>query len=111
MNALPTFPKANTLTARALLSLLNGRRVVHSEFRCETGSYRLAVFVESLRNRHKWPIETEEIIAPAGDTKTARVATYARYYIEPSKLSALKIQFGERLTGFIASVRQFEVGR
>ncbi|TPQ27633.1 hypothetical protein [Methylomonas koyamae] len=108
MKTPPTFPKVNTLTARAPLSLLDGRCIVHNAFQSETGSYRLAVFIESLRNRHKWPIETEEITAPAGDSKTGRIASYAQYYFEPANLSELKIQFGERLNGFIVSVRQFE---
>jgi hypothetical protein len=59
MNQL-SFPRINTLAARALARLVTGQQFTHRDFQNETASYRLASFIEQLRNRHKWPIETKE---------------------------------------------------
>ena len=103
----PTFPKTNTLTARALLRLLAGQRFTHRDFQRETASYRLSSFIEQLRNRHGWSIETKEETAPTSDP-TGRTATYGRYLIEPEILKALRAELGERLDKFIEAVKRFE---
>lgn len=96
----PTLPKIETLTARAGMRLVVGQRYTHRDFQNETASYRLSSFIESLRNRHHWPIETREENAPTNDP-TGRRATYGRYFIEPEKLALLREQVGEvRLKAF-----------
>jgi hypothetical protein len=105
----PTFPRYDTLTGRALMRLLLGRKFTHREFQNETASYRLSSPIEQLRNRHHWPIETKEETAPTRDP-VGRVATYGRYFINPENLKGLRIQFGERLDKFIEAVKRFEAG-
>ncbi len=105
----PTFPKTNTLIARALMRLATGQRFTHRDFQNETASYRLSGYIEQLRNRHGWPIETLEEAAPTSDP-TGRNATYGRYLIEPDVLAMLRRELGERLTGFIHAVQRFEGG-
>jgi hypothetical protein len=106
----PKFPKTNTLTSRALMRLLDGRQFTHREFQKETASYRLSGFIEPLRNRHGWPIETKEETAKTSDP-TGRTATYGRYYIKPENLTKLRHELGERMTKFIESVKRFEADR
>ena len=105
----PTFPRINTLTARTLMRLLTGQQFTHRDFQNETASYRLSGYIEQLRNRHGWPIETKEETAPTND-KTGRIATYGRYLIEPDVLIGLRLMMGERLTRFIDAVQRFEQG-
>ncbi len=105
----PTFPRINTLTGRAAMRLLTGQQFTHRDFQNETASYRLSGYIEQLRNRHGWPIETKEETARTTD-KVPRLATYGRYYIEPENLKELRKQFGERLDRFIEGVKRFEQG-
>ncbi|NOS76295.1 MAG: hypothetical protein HOP36_17510 [Methyloglobulus sp.] len=105
----PSFPRYDTLMARALMRLLRGRQFTHREFQEETASYRLSGFIESLRNRHHWPIETREEIAPTNDP-VGRMATYGRYLIEPEILKWLREQLGERIDRFIEVVQRYEQG-
>jgi hypothetical protein len=106
MNA-PTFPRTDTLTARALMRLLSGQQFTHRDFQDDTASYRLSGYIEPLRNRHNWPIATKEETAPTNDP-TGRTVTYGRYYIEPEILNELRRLLGERMTKFIESVKRFE---
>jgi hypothetical protein len=108
MNA-PTLPRIDTLIARALMRLAIGKKFTHIEFQDETASYRLSGYIEQLRNRHNWPIETKEETAPTND-KTGRIATYGRYFIELDVLIGLRLMMGERLTRFIDAVQHFEQG-
>jgi len=108
MNA-PTLPRIDTLTARALVRLVLGQQFTHRDFQNETASYRLSGYIEQLRNRHNWPIETKEESAPTND-KTGRIATYGRYLIEPDVLIGLRLMMGERLARFIDAVQRFEQG-
>lgn len=103
----PKFPRTYTLTARALMRLLQGKQFTHREFQIETGSYRLSGFIEQLRNRHGWPIGTNEEIAPTTDP-VGRKATYGRYLIEPEVLRELRIEMGERIPQFVNAVNRFE---
>jgi hypothetical protein len=105
----PTFPKYDSLTGRALMRLLLGGRFTHRDFQNETASYRLSGYIETLRNRHHWPIETKEEKAPTSDP-TGRAATYGRYYISTDVLHGLRSQLGERLDKFIEAVKRFEAG-
>jgi hypothetical protein len=103
----PTFPRTDTLTARALMRLLTGQQFTHRDFQNETASYRLSGYIEQLRNRHHWPIETKEENAPTNDP-IGRTATYGRYLIKPEILAALRQELGERLSKFIEAVQRFE---
>ena len=105
----PTFPRTNTLTARALMRLVTGQQFTHRDFQNATASYRLSSNIEQLRNLHNWPIETTDETAPTKD-KVGRVATYGRYSIEPDVLTGLRLMMGERLTRFIDAVQRFEQG-
>ncbi|MDD5267165.1 MAG: hypothetical protein PHO08_08565 [Methylococcales bacterium] len=105
----PTFPRTGTLTARSLMRLVSGQKFTHRDFQNETASYRLSGYIEQLRNRHGWPIETKEETAHTSD-KTGRVATYGRYFIEPEVLAMLRAELGERLERFIDAVKRFEGG-
>lgn len=105
----PTFPRTNTLVARALMRLLLGEQFTHRDFQNATASYRLSGYIERLRNGHGWPIETKEETAPTND-KVRRVATYGRYLIEPDVLIGLHLIMGERLARFIDAVQRFEQG-
>lgn len=106
----PTLPRTDTLTARALMRLLTGQQFTHRDFQNETASYRLSGYIEQLRHRHNWPIETKEEIAPTTDP-TGRTAVYGRYLIKAEVLAGLKLELGERLDKFIEAVRRFENGR
>lgn len=105
----PTFPRTHTLTARSLMRLVTGQQFTHRDFQNETASYRLSGYIESLRNRHGWPIETKDETALTSD-KVPRLATYGRYFIEPEVLQMLRVEQGERLDGFIEAVKRFESG-
>ncbi|MBK8817330.1 MAG: bifunctional DNA primase/polymerase [Methylococcaceae bacterium] len=105
----PTFPRYDTLIGRTLMRLLSGRKFTHREFQNETASYRLSSFIESLRNRHHWPIETKEETARTSDP-VGRAATYGRYRIEPESLKWLRELLGERIDKFIEAVQRFEQG-
>ena len=106
----PTFPKTDTLTARALMRLLIEQQFTHRDFQKETASYRLSSPIEQLRNRHGWPITTTEETAITND-KTGRIATYGRYSIEALILKVLKAELGERLDNFIQAVQRYEAGQ
>lgn len=106
----PTLPRTDTLTARALMRLLTGRKFTHKDFQNETASYRLSGYIEQLRNRHHWPIETLEETAQTNDS-TGRTATYGRYLIESEILAGLRQELGERLDKFIEAVKRFEGNR
>jgi hypothetical protein len=106
----PTFPRTDTLTARALMRLVSGRQFTHRDFQNETASYRLSGYIEQLRNRHNWPIETKEETAPTNDP-TGRAAIYGRYLIDNDVLRELHQLLGERLDKFIEAVKRFENGR
>jgi hypothetical protein len=103
----PTFPRTDSLTARALMRLVSGQKFTHRDFQNATATYRLSSNIVQLRNRHGWPIETREETSPTID-KTGRVATYGRYSIGPEALMMLRTELGEPLTQFIEAVKRFE---
>ena len=105
----PTLPDYKTLAARALMRLLTGRRFTSRDFQDETASYRLSSFIEELRNRHGWRIDTRMETAPTNDP-IGRTAKYGRYSINPEVLVTYKRALGVRLDKFIEVVRMFEAG-
>ena len=103
----PTLAKTDSLTARALMRLLIGKKITHRDFQNETSSYRLSSYIEQLRNRHGWPIESTEETAKTSDP-TGRNANYARYSIDPEFLQSVRAEMGERFDSFIEAVKRFE---
>ncbi len=103
----PTFPGSDTLTARALMRLLTGKKITHRDFQDETDTYRLSGYIERLRNHHHWLIATHEETAIVG-SQVKRIAKYARYSIEPELLATYRKELGERLGKFIEVVKKFE---
>ena len=102
-----TFPRTNSLTGRALKRLIDGDRITHRDFQNQTASYRLSSYIEQLRHRHGWDIETSEETGLTTDP-TGRRACYGRYSISPDYLKSVKAELGERLQSFVESVKQFE---
>jgi hypothetical protein len=105
--ATPKLPRTDTLTGRALMRLMTGRKFTHRDYQNETASYRLSSFIEQLRNRHGWPIVSAEETAATKDP-TGRNATYARYSLDPEFLRNIKVEMGERFENFIEAVKRFE---
>lgn len=105
--AAPKPPRTDTLTGRALMRLMTGRKFTHRDYQNETASYRLSGYIEQLRNRHGWPIESTEETAPTKDL-TGRNATYARYSLDPVFLRSVRAEMGERFDNFIEAVKRFE---
>ncbi len=105
--AAPKLPRTDTLTGRALMRLMTGRKFTHRDFQIETASYRLASSIEQLRNRHGWKIEATEETAPTKDP-TGRTATYARYSLAPEFLQSTRAEIGERFDNFIEAVKRLE---
>lgn len=103
----PTFPKTNTLAARALMRLLMGQNFTHLEFQRETHSYRLSEFIRKLRHKHKWPIVTREETALTKDP-VGRTVDYGRYFIKQDDLIEIRKLLGERIDAFVDAVREFE---
>jgi hypothetical protein len=108
MNA-PTFPRNDTLTARALMRLVTGQQVTHRDFQSATASYRLSSNIEILRNDLGWPIDDVWHEAPTND-KVKRRAKFKRYFIQSDNLAAIRAELGERLDLFIEAVKRFESG-
>lgn len=106
----PTFPRPDTLTARALMRLLQGRKFTHREFQNETASYRLSGYIENLRSRHGWIITTTEETAPTNDP-TGRMATYGRYAIDPEMMREFAGVLGARIDVFCDAVSSYEGGK
>ncbi|KJV05171.1 hypothetical protein [Methylocucumis oryzae] len=74
MNAL-IFPRADTLTGRALALMLQGQKITHRDFQNHSASYRLSSPIEVLRNRQGWLIADEWLDGPTTD-KTGRRAKF-----------------------------------
>jgi hypothetical protein len=84
----PTFPTPNTLPAKALSFMLNGKALNHPDFEQVTGSWRLAAVIFTLKELG-WPVESYEIAAPTLETPARHIS---RYFL-PQKV--IKAVFGE----------------
>lgn len=78
-------PRTGTMLSRVLARLLKGDRLTHLSFQHEAATYRLAVFIEILRNTYHWPIIGEERVEPTNDP-TGRDARYFVYYLPRAAL-------------------------
>jgi len=104
----PTFPKINSLVGRTLARLIAGNKITHRDFDGDTRSYRLSSYIEQLRNRHGWVIETVTEKALTNDP-TGRTATYGRYQIDADILDEYRKLLGqERFRAFIVAVQGYE---
>lgn len=73
----PIWPTPNTLPARCLSLMLDGKTFTHPEFEASTGSWRLSAVVFTLIELG-WPIASWYISAP---TDEAPGRTISRYYL------------------------------
>lgn len=71
----PAWPKRNSLADRALKMFLDGRVFDHPDFLEGCGSWRLAAYVNKLRDMG-WPIDTLEIPAPSEEHPGRTIALY-----------------------------------
>ena len=78
-------PRTGTMLSRVLARLLKGERLTHLSFQNETATYRLAVYIEILRNTYCWPIIGEERISTTSDP-TGRKARYFVYFLPRTTL-------------------------
>ncbi len=88
----PAWPCKNTLEAKALEFFLEGRKLNHPVFDAETGSWRLAAVVFTLRNMG-WPIETKDAPAPSANAPGRTVAIYhldAQYIAQAKALAVMQ---------------------
>lgn len=69
-------PSPNTLAARALQMLLDGKQISHPDFEDATDSWRLAAPIHDL-NKLGWPVETVDIEFSASKKPKTR---YIRKY-------------------------------
>lgn len=75
----PSFPRMDTLRARALARLLSGQSLTHRSFDSETRTYRLSAAIHELR-QEGWAIETLIEEAPTADP-VGRTARFGRYLL------------------------------
>ncbi len=101
------FPKYNSLTGRALALFLQNGRINHDDFFNHSASYRLAVFVDQLRNKMGWPIQDTWYDSFIKDS-TGRKVKFKRYFITVEDLVALKNRLGERIASYIEMVKKLE---
>lgn len=79
-------PPTGTMLSRTLARLLRAERITHMTFQNDTNTYRLAVFIERLRNEYGWPIVGEPRVGPTHDP----VGRSARYFVYYLPLSAIR---------------------
>lgn len=78
-------PRTGTMLSRTLARLLRAERITHLTFQDDTHTYRLAVFIERLRNEYGWPIVGEHRVRPTCDP-VGRSARYFVYYLPVSAI-------------------------
>lgn len=102
----PKFPRANSLTGRALARLLKGERLTHRSFQNATSSYRLSHFVYVL-HEYAWPVGSVEKTGKTNDP-TGRRAAYSEYFFNAEDIRKFKNEYGDALDKFIMAVDIFE---
>ena len=73
----PRWPNPNTLPASAIARMLNSERITHRDFDNETGSWRLAAVIYTLKGLG-WPIASSEIPSPTVENPHRVIS---RYYL------------------------------
>lgn len=84
----PKWPARHTLAYKALVLLLEGRKVSHPTFVAHTGSWRLAAHVFMLK-RLGWPVEKDAIDYEPHDSETPN-RHIGLYYLPPVLLNMIK---------------------
>jgi hypothetical protein len=73
----PKLPSKNTLTYKALSMMLRGKKITHRNFDTNTCSWRLAAYIEILKNDLGWPVCVEKIMyCPVKKPKKRYVSRY-----------------------------------
>lgn len=96
------FPKASSLQARSLCRCLKGVMLTHRAFDSATRSYRLAAFVDKLREKG-WTIVNHDETEPTKDI-VPRNATFTRYELFAEFTAELRT----RIAAFCKSVDDLE---
>jgi len=78
-------PQTGSMLSRTLARLLRAERITHLSFQTDVHTYRLAVYIEQLRNKYGWPIVGEPRTRPTNDP-VGRKARYFVYYLPVSAL-------------------------
>lgn len=103
----PKFPVIKSLGGAALAMMLKGEKISHLDFMTDTRSYCLRHPIYKLRLAG-WPIEDET--RPGGIAKySGRRTHYKAYFVDPSKLIALRKELDETLYKFIAAIDELEL--
>lgn len=83
----PKLPHRNTLSARALSMMLQGRKISHPDFEDKTSSWRLAAHIYNL-NKLGWPVQTIEVEHLAEKKPVKRYIR--RYYLAREVINKVK---------------------
>jgi len=75
----PKWPSKNTLAYIALMMMLRGKKITHRSFDGKTCSWRLAAYIEVLKNDLGWPVHAEDILHRSVKRPTKRYIT--RYFL------------------------------
>lgn len=74
----PKVPSKNTLAYKALSMMLRGKKITHRNFNVNTCSWRLAAYIEVLKNDLGWPVQAEDIISrSAKNPKKRYISRYS----------------------------------
>jgi hypothetical protein len=77
LEPLPLAPKPGTHPHRVLRMLAQGRSLDHRDYIAETDSWRLAAYVETLKNKLGWPVLVSETAAPCEAAPNRYIAVYS----------------------------------
>lgn len=84
----PKLPSKNTLAYKALSMMLRGKRITHRNFDANTCSWRLAAYIEILKNDLDWPVCVEKVVHyPVRKPKKRYIS---RYFLAPSVIKKAK---------------------
>jgi hypothetical protein len=77
LEPLPQAPKPGTHPHRILRMLAQGRSLDHRDYIAATDSWRLAAYIETLKNKLGWPVVVSEIAAPCEASPNRHIAVYS----------------------------------
>lgn len=75
----PKLPSKNTLAYIALSMMLCGKKITHRNFDVNTCSWRLAAYIDILKNDLGWPVQAEDIISRS--EKNPKKRYISRYFL------------------------------
>ena len=102
------FPQCYGLSGRALLRLLDHKKITHRDFQNISASYRLSAWIFNLRE-NGWLIDNQWEQGLTSDP-TGRLARYKRYWLSTEITELIKRDriFRTRVENFKKSVRSCE---